>query len=138
MDRSIFWFAPCFLLPIVLVFMGCGGGSHQLQGVQITPAIADARNSPNGQVNFTATGTFNRPPSPVTLTSADVVWCVGSGTGTCAGNIVAGATVDQNGVAQCQAGFNGTVTILAGQGKVTMPDTGEQLKIFASARLTCP
>jgi hypothetical protein len=56
------------------------------------------------------------------------------------GNINPGAVVDQNGVAQCHTGFVGTATILAGNGAVgTMnPDGGSQLKVFGSAKLTCP
>lgn len=48
--------------------------------------------------------------------------------------------VDQNGMAQCNAGFVGTATILAGSGAVGMmnPDQGSQFKVFGSAKLTCP
>jgi hypothetical protein len=103
------------------------------------PAVADAKNFPNGQVQFTATGVYNKPPSPVKLTSMDVSWCGGTATGTCAGNINLGVAIDQNGVAQCLAGFVGTATILAGQGAPgTNPDGGMTLKIFGAARLTCP
>jgi len=48
--------------------------------------------------------------------------------------------VDQTGMAQCDSGFVGTATILAGtQSSVMMnPDQGSQLRIFGSAKLTCP
>ena len=36
----------------------CGGGSNQLRSIAISPAMADAQNFPNGQVQFVATGTF--------------------------------------------------------------------------------
>lgn len=36
----------------------CGGGSNQLRSIAISPAMADAQNFPNGQVQFIATGTF--------------------------------------------------------------------------------
>ena len=128
------------LLPLVaLEIVGCGS-SRQLQSVTLNPAIADARNFPNGQVSFTATGAFSKPPSPVQLTSTDVTWCAGSTSGMCVGNINPGVTVDRNGLAQCVPGFTGTATILAGAGSspMTNPDFGSQLKIFGAAQLTCP
>jgi len=121
-----------------LVMSGCGS-SRQLQSVTLNPAAADAQSFSGGQVPFAATGTFSKPPSPSNLTSKDVQWCVGTSAGMCAGNINPGASVDANGVAQCNSGFAGTATILAGNGGVTMnPDGGSQLKVFGSAQLTCP
>jgi hypothetical protein len=56
------------------------------------------------------------------------------------GNINPGASVDQNGLAQCNAGFVGTANILAGNvASMPMnPDGGAQLKTFGAAKLTCP
>jgi hypothetical protein len=126
------------LLLAALAFSACGSSRH-LQSVSLSPAAADAQSFPNGQVPFKAAGTFSKPPSPVQLTGQDVTWCVGASGGGCAGNINPGATVDQNGLAQCNSGFAGTVTILAGQGTtMVMPDVGAQLKIFGTAQLTCP
>jgi hypothetical protein len=77
------------------------------------------------------------PPQP--LKSPQIFWCTGSGTGMCAGNIALGAIIDQNGLAQCNTNFTGTVTILAGTFTTPPnPDTGPQLKVFGSAQLTCP
>lgn len=135
-----FRFCPaCLVLLFVVVVLAACGDARKLQSVRLTPATADAQTFPNGQVPFAAAGTFSKPPSPVALTSKDVVWCVGSN-GTCAGNIVAGATVDGNGVAQCIPSFTGTVTILAGKPSSSMviPDGGRALKVFGSAQLTCP
>jgi hypothetical protein len=126
------------LLFAAFLMSGCGS-SRQLQSVTLSPASADAQSFAGGQVPFAASGTFSKPPSPVPLTSKDVQWCVGISTGICGGNINLGATVDQTGVAQCNSGFVGTATILAGNGGATMnPDGGSQLKIFGSATLTCP
>jgi hypothetical protein len=131
-------FSLCCLLLLVLATITCGS-NRQLQTVTLSPPSADAHSFPNGQVNFAATGTFSKPPSPMQLSSKDVTWCAGTSSGVCAGNINIGANVDPNGVAQCQTGFSGTVTVLAGTGGTTsMPDTGSQLKIFGSAQLTCP
>jgi hypothetical protein len=123
----------------LLALSACGSG-RQLQSVSLSPPTADAQSFPSGQVPFVATGTFSNPPSPVTLTSKDVLWCIGSSDGSCVGNINPGATVDQTGLAQCNSGFAGTATILAGTQSSVMlnPDQGSQLKIFGSAKLACP
>lgn len=135
------------LLLVVAAAVSCGGGNRQLQTVSLQPAQADAKNFPRGQVQFTATGTFSHPPSPVPLTSKDVTWCVGELTnvanptaGVCVGNIATVATVDQNGLAQCTgAPFPGTEYILAGTPLPSMnPDGPTQLKVFGAATLTCP
>ncbi len=138
MARFSVWSAN-LLLFVILMTAGCGGG-RQLQTVALSPSTADAQNFSAGQVPFVATGTFSHPPSPVNLTPKEVTWCVGSSDGSCAGNIKVGAIVDQTGLAQCNPGFVGTATILAGTGTPMMgnPDSGSQLKIFGSAKLTCP
>lgn len=105
--------------------------------VTITPATADAQKFPNGQVQFTAMGTYNNSPQPVPL--ADMTWCVGSSNGLCNGNIASSATVDSNGLATCTGVLSGTATILAGTvNSIGMPDTGKQLSLFGTAKLTCP
>ena len=138
MRRFVPLFAGTLIFLAALVTLACGG--RQLQSVALSPTSAEAQNFPNGQVPFAAKGTFSSPPSPVTLTSKDVVWCVGDSTGACPGNINTGASVDLNGLAQCNSGFVGTATILAGKvaSTLTNPDGGSQLKVFGSAQLTCP
>ena len=129
---------PVVLLA-ALVTSGCGS-SRQLRSVTLSPSTADAQNFPSGQVPFVAVGTFSNPPSPVNLTSNVVLWCVGGGDGLCVGNANPGATVDQTGTAQCNTGFAGTATILAGTPSNIMvnPDSGPKLNVFGSAQLTCP
>ena len=133
------------LLLLVAAALSCGG-NHQLQSVNIQPPQADAKNFPNGQVPFVAKGTFSGSSMVVTLTSKDIEWCYGGQVntmtavaGACAGNIAQFATVDRNGLAQCNPSFQGSVFVLAGvaSGSV-MPDEGQQLKVFGSATLTCP
>lgn len=128
-----------FLVLAALGFSACGSG-RQLRSVSLSPPVADAQSFPGGKVPFVATGIFNNSPTPVTLTSKDVMWCMGASDGSCVGNINPGATVDQTGMAQCNPGFVGTATILAGKPSsvMGMPDTGSQLKVFGSAKLTCP
>jgi hypothetical protein len=137
MARLVPWLVLPLLLLAVLATPGCGD-SRQLQSVSLTPAMADIQSFSTGVVPFTATGTFSRPPSPAPLTSQDVVWCIGTSNGACAGNIVVGAAVDQMGKAHCLPGFVGTANILAGKPLPVMnPDQGPQLKIFGAAQLTC-
>ena len=72
-------------------------------------AVADAQSFPSGQVQFTATGTFSKPPSPSVVTfqapysgswfSTDPVTLVSTGNGTA--------------IFQCIAGKSGTFTITA-------------------------
>jgi hypothetical protein len=139
MTRLGFRLLSLVLSLIILGIVGCGS-SRQLQSVRLSPATADAQSFPNGQVQFTATGTYSSSPSPVQLTSQDVMWCVGSTSGLCVGNVSPGATVNQNGLAQCVPTFAGTVTILAGTGSSVMmiPDTGSQLAVFGAAQMSCP
>jgi hypothetical protein len=127
------------LLIAVLAISGCGS-SRQLQHISVSPSAADARNFRNGQVQFTAIGTFSKAPSPAPLTSQQVQWCFGGATGECAGNIEPYVIIDPNGLAHCNPSFVGTATILVGTQPVMPmnPDVGSQLTIFGSAKLTCP
>ena len=119
-----------FLLAIAAGLLACGS-SRSLQSVTVSPATATS------QAQFTATGAYNKMPTSVDITST-TTWCIGSTSGVCDGNIIAGATVTA-GLAQCQAGFTGTVTVLAGQaGSMGNPDGGNQLQPFGAAQLSCP
>lgn len=139
MKRIMSLFFGPFLLAAALATSGCGSG-RQLQRVTLVPASADAKDYPNGQIPMTATGAYNQPPSPVLLTSNEIVWCVGTSSGTCNGNIASPLMVDVNGVAQCSGGQGGTATVLAGKPSSTAvkPDGPSQLKVFGSAQVTCP
>jgi len=123
--------------------LGCGGGRH-LESVTLQPSIATAQ---SGQFQFTATGTFSAPPSPASLTSRDVSWCVGevssapgASPNSCVGFVIPFATVDQNGLATCNPNLHATGYILAGAHPIasTIPDEGSQFKVSGYATLTCP
>jgi len=64
---------------LLLATLSCGS-DRQLQSISIQPPTADAKNFPNGQVQFTATGIFSGSSVPVPLTSKDVTWCYGETT----------------------------------------------------------
>jgi len=139
MKRIIFLFFGPFLLAAALATSGCGS-DRQLQSVTLVPASADAKDYPNGQIPMTATGAYSKPPSPVLLTSNDIVWCIGTSDGTCNGNIASPVTVDVNGIVQCSGAQTGTAIVLAGKPSSTAvkPDGPSQLKVFGAAQVTCP
>jgi hypothetical protein len=130
---------------LLLATLSCGS-NRQLQSITLRPPTADAKNFPNGQVQFTATGIFSGSSAPVALTSKDVTWCYGGTTaqasslqGICAGNIVQFAGVDQNGIAECSPTFQGSAYILAGTPASSANPVGATpLKVYGAAKLTCP
>jgi hypothetical protein len=110
----------------------CGNSRpRMIVSVIATPATANAQNFPNGRVQFTPTGIFNKAPTRVTplpacstITSADAcitAWSVSLNTI---------ATIDQNGLAQCVSGQSGTATI-----QVALAGDGPSMRVAA---LTCP
>ena len=114
-------------LSLTLITLACGSSTpRQMQSITVEPATADSQAFPNGQVQFTATGNFNKPP--LTETPVAVAWTVSEATI---------ATVDSSGVAQCVAGAVGTTTIT---GTLTVqPLDGKGGSTFTgTAQLTCP
>ncbi len=136
MTRSAFLFTGLLSLTASLIASGCGSSSRQLQGITITPPVADAKDFPNGKVQFTASGNFAKP----------ITWCVAGPTSAanpaayiCEGNIEPFATIDQNGLTQCAPLSQGTVFILGGDAvPPANPDQGPVFKLYGSAQLTCP
>jgi len=136
--------APRFFLFLLVlaaaVTLACGSSaSRTLQSVSITPASADAQNYPRGLVQFTATGTYAAPPSPVTPLTA--TW------GACdlSGNITSQVSVSANGVAQCASGAVGTYKVWAFDFNATGPTClvesacGQGCgRVTGTAQLTCP
>lgn len=116
------------LAVIEFVAVACGNQSSRvLQSVSVSPATADARNFANGQVQFTASGNYNQPPTPSTLTQAE--WSLDDPTI---------ATVSQTGLAQCNPGASGTVTVKAGtSGSCSGPDC-TAVFVSGTAQLSCP
>ena len=111
---------PLLILPL-LSTAGCGSSApRRLLSVTASPASADAKDFPNGRVQFIPTGTYNRPPTTVTPQPV-TAWST-------SGNAI--ATIDQNGVAQCLAGQVGTVKI-----RVGVAGDGPLMEV---AQLTCP
>ena len=104
-----------FVLSAVLVLaVSCGGTSmstqgRQLQSITVTPASADAKNSPNGMVQFSAMGNFNMAPMSAAM---PVMWSVGMPMSSMSSGTV-GVTINSTtGLAQCN-GFMGNAIIMA-------------------------
>ena len=92
-------------LPLLLLAAGCGNSTPRgLLSVTASPATADAKDFPNGQVQFVPTGTYNKAPTTVTPQPVSA-WLVSP-------NGI--ATINQSGLASCVAGQAGTVTIEVG------------------------
>ncbi len=127
-------FCSVVLFALALSLLACGNSPpRQLVSATVTPATATASSFPNGMVQFTATGTFDRPPSPVVLNPA--MWQLEPSALYPADAI----SISTSGVAQCKAGFTGTVTIRGG-GEVC-PPKGMGIPcqfISGQAQLTCP
>ena len=107
-------------LLLIVLSAGCGSAPRTLQSVAASPASADAKDFPDGRVQFIPTGIYNKPPIKVTPLEV-TAWAA-------SGNII--ATVDQNGVAECVPGQVGTVKI-----QVALPGDGPLMNV---AQLTCP
>lgn len=128
-------FCAVVLLTLSLSLLACGNSApQQLQSAAVTPATAIASNFPNGMVQFTATGSFDRPPSPKVLNPA--MWILQPSSAYPQDAV----SVSASGVAQCKAGFAGTVTIRGG-GEVCPRDPRMGIPcrfVFGTAQLTCP
>jgi hypothetical protein len=113
---------------IELVVGGCGNsGPRFLQSVSVTPASADAQTFANGQVQFTAVGTYSQPPSPSPLAQAG--WSL-SGSDL--------ATISQSGLAQCNPGASGVVTVKASMSAPCSGTGCTAALMSGTAQLSCP
>ena len=122
------WLLVFMLACIGVTSSGCGGGSPRvLRSISVIPASADAQSSPNGEVQFTVSGAYSEPPSPSPVTPSG--WSVSDPTI---------ATISPNGVAQCNPGAAGSVTVKA-SASGTCSGTGCTAVLFSgTAQLICP
>ena len=125
----------------IAVILACGSSpAYMLQSISLSPSPADAQGSP---VQFTATGHFNKQPSPVTLPAP--TW------GACYQNQrTTAVSVSADGLAQCAAGAAGTYTVWAvaqrggnncgPAGSVPANPCGGagSCQVTGTAQLTCP
>jgi hypothetical protein len=130
--------AAALTVSLAFQMLACGSSNSNrvLQSMTITPTTADARDFSNGQVQFTATGNFSKPPSPAQVTFVAPYSGQWSFADANSANI---ATISSNGLAQCISGASGTATVLAtasANSGVGMENTS--VARTASATLTCP
>ncbi|HZW94375.1 MAG TPA: hypothetical protein VFF64_15600 [Candidatus Eremiobacteraceae bacterium] len=140
MSRCTALLAASSLAILALQTLGCGMSSSNsnriLQSMTISPAVADAQDFPDNQVQFTATGTFNEAPSPAQLTF--MAPYTGSwGISSTSADVI--ATIDQTGLADCVSGAAGTVTVFALVNANSATGTGMTgVAVRGVASLTCP
>lgn len=122
------------------ITLACGHSPNRmLQSVTLNPATADAQNFPEGLVQFTATGTYTKAPSPVTPLSANWGACDSGG------NSTSDVSVSASGLAHCATGAAGTYFVWAFDTNPGM-DTclaitacgGGCGRVTGTALLTCP
>lgn len=127
------------LLGGAVITLACGSNPPRyIKSVTISPASADARNFPSGDVPFTASGYYTTSPSPVTPISA--TW------GACHQNApTTDVSVSSGGVAHCASGAAGTYTVwsfVVQQGPGACPlvvsACGGGCGVTGTAQLTCP
>jgi hypothetical protein len=119
--------------------LSCATGNPNLAriltSITVTPATANAEDFPNGQVVFTAAGTFNVSPTPAPVSSnppyAGQFVVDNPVTGPIA-NVI--ATGNGTATVQCVAGTTGTVDITMS----AFANNGTSIIVTGSAALTCP
>lgn len=134
-----------FLKVVALLFLlaalpSCGNSgnpnaSRILTSISVTPATADAQTYTNGQVMFTATGTFNLPPLTGPLTFATPYagqFVVVNPTNMTIANVV--ATGNSTITVQCVSGVAGNVLVTASANA----NNGTSTIVAGNAQLTCP
>ena len=138
---GLYLFATLFL---AFETTACGGASDPsanrvLQSIAITPSTADARMFPNGQVQFTATGSFTKAPSPAPVPFAEPYtggWSISDPSDGINQSI---ATISPAGLAQCIPGASGTVMVTARASNGACHGAQcTSVAVTGNATLTCP
>jgi hypothetical protein len=128
------------LILLAAVLISCGStdptANRILLSVAITPPIADAQNFPNGQVVFTATGSFSLQPSPALVPSTTPYSAQFTVSNSATNQVVATIVSSGSGTAtvQCVAGMSGTVTVA----DTASANNGIATTVSGIAQITCP
>jgi hypothetical protein len=139
MSRPVSFIAALSLAVLAAFLLSCGTSdpnyARVLTSITVTPATADAQNFPEGQVIFTAAGTFNVAPSPGPVSSASPYFgqfVVNNPVTGAIANIV--TTGNSTATVQCVAGATGTVEI-----NMSADANNETTTVIGGyALLTCP
>lgn len=133
-----------FVLALALLAaLGCGGASFFIAGgngqllvvVSVHPNSADAIQFPNGQVPFTAQGTFKSPASVSSL--SNVAWTIDRPAFSLMPDL-GHASINQNGLATCAPGFVGIVQVFATAPADPNLAMSAQNAIVGTAHMVCP
>jgi hypothetical protein len=132
MSRLIsLYFAAAFL---AFGMTGCGmsdNSNRALESITVTPATASAQSSTSGQVQFTAAGSFSKPPTPAPL-RFDAPYSGGWET-----SDPTIATITPGGVAQCTGGASGMVTVIAQASANKVSGPAMSVVVSGTAQLMC-
>jgi hypothetical protein len=127
-------------LAVLTIACGSSANPRYLQSMVVSPNTADAQDYPGGQVPFTATGAYNRPPSPVQMTStvdqSFSFWVYDANIATVVSTSASTGVV----TLQCLPGAAGTVMVIAEAANLTPAPggVGALAPIQGRAKLTCP
>lgn len=126
---------PFFAVTCVALALISCGSSKKLQSIAITPATADAKDYPNGQVQYTAAGTYTDGSRVKPLT---VLWSPGPPWLMMPWSV----QVNANGVASCGTSPAGTYPVWAGA-PTNMSTSVSSMNqttpmVSATAQLLCP
>jgi len=142
LNRFLLW-SYLAALPLIPLIASCGASffissnnGRLLVAVSVDPPSADPTNLPNGQVQFTAQGTFNMSPTLVNPMPG-VMWTIDQPAFSempDSGH----AFIDANGVARCASGFIGPVKVFATAAANPNQSVSLQNQVVGTAVLTCP
>jgi len=124
-------FLPGSILLISALFIACGAGHARLTSIAVSPSSAIASSSPQGQVGFTATGTFTDHTSRELHIADGLEW---------KSSDQAVATIEDTGEATCLASGSTTITAIAPADLQITVSNGVQNtspKVSGSAMLNC-
>ncbi len=104
---------PCYrylvrmvlLAAIASIGLDCGSSNQQRQALSVTVTPSSVSAPADGQVQFTAAGTYNTAPAMVTPLQANWAVVDASGAQTTA------VTISANGLAQCSSAASGSFTV---------------------------
>ena len=119
------------LLMIAALLVACGAGHPRLTSIAVSPSSATASSSPQGQVGFTATGTFTDHSSRELHVTDGLTWK--------SSNTVV-ATIDDTGEATCVSPGSITITATAPADLQITVSNGVQNtspKVSGNAMLNC-
>ncbi len=129
------------LLALAALLSSCSSSNPNvgrvLYSIAVTPATADAQTFPNGQVVFTATGSYSLAPSPAPLTFTAPYagqFIVANPTNPPETIATIVATGNSTITVQCASGASGTVPVVATASANNLAGT----VVSGSAQLTCP